>query len=238
MPPTIHKLVVGSIESNCYILTEGNEAIVIDPGGDPQLILDKLKASRTKVTYIVNTHGHIDHIAANAEIKNATGAEILIHKKDAFMLADGMANLSSFFSESPVTSNSADRLLEDGDDIEVGNLKLKVIHTPGHTQGGICLLGDKKIPNFKVAEDVVLLTEDSQICEKKTCFLGNGFVFTGDTLFESGIGRTDLPGGCYKTIIDSITKHLLVLKDETVIYPGHGNISTIGRERRNNPFLK
>lgn len=202
----IHKLVVGSMQSNCYILSGGREAIVIDPGGDAQLILDKLKKLNTKCIYIINTHGHIDHIEANNKIKNTTDAEILIHKKDAFMLTDSVSNLSAFFCNTPI-SISADRVLEDGDYIEISNLKLKVIHTPGHTQGGICLLGD-------------------------------GFVFTGDTLFESGIGRTDFPGGSYKTLIDSITKHLLVLKDDTVIYPGHGDISTIGRERTNNPFLE
>lgn len=202
----IHKLVVGAIQSNCYILNGGSEAIVIDPGGDAQLILDKLNELNTKCVYIINTHGHIDHIAANDEIRDATGAKILIHKEDAKMLTDSFSNLSAFFYEA-TTSSCADKLLEDGDYIEIPNIKLKVIHTPGHTPGGICLLG-------------------------------KGFVFTGDTLFEYGIGRTDFPGGSYKTLINSISKHLLVLKDETVIYPGHGDISTIGKERVNNPFLK
>lgn len=194
------------MQSNCYIVSEGNEAIVIDPGGDAELILAKLNELKTKLIYIVNTHGHIDHIEANNKIKSATGAKILIHKKDAQMLTNGWMNLSAFFCKKTV-SCSADRLLEDGDDIEISNLKLKVIHTPGHTEGGICLLGDS-------------------------------FVFTGDTLFESGIGRTDLPGGSYQTLIDSITKHLLVLKETTIIYPGHGDTSTIGQEKANNPFLK
>ncbi|MEW6620250.1 MAG: MBL fold metallo-hydrolase [bacterium] len=201
----IHKLVVGFMESNCYILEDGNEAIVIDPGGDAYLILDKLNELKTKLIYIINTHGHSDHIAGNNELKNATGAKILIHKKDAVMLTDSSSNLSAFFYEPIITS--ADRLLEDGEYIETGHLKLKVIHTPGHTQGGICLSGDK-------------------------------FIFTGDTLFAGGIGRTDFPGGDYKTLIDSINQHLLILEDETIIYPGHGNISTIGEERKTNPFLQ
>ncbi|MEW6608197.1 MAG: MBL fold metallo-hydrolase [bacterium] len=201
----IHKLVVGFMESNCYILEDGNEAIVIDPGGDAYLILDKLNELKTKLIYIINTHGHIDHIAGNNELKNATGAKILIHKNDAVMLTDSSSNLSAFFYEPIITS--ADRLLENGEFIETGHLKLKVIHTPGHTQGGICLPGDK-------------------------------FIFTGDTLFAGGIGRTDFPGGDYKTLIDSINQHLLILKDETIIYPGHGNISTIGEERKTNPFLQ
>lgn len=204
--PNIYKLVVGFMESNCYIINDGEEAIVIDPGGNAELILDKLNELKTKLIYIVNTHGHIDHIAENTRIKSNTGAKILIHKKDAKMLTDGWLNLSAIFYKETI-SCPADRLLEDGDNIELSNLKLKVIHTPGHTKGGICLLGDS-------------------------------FVFTGDTLFESGIGRTDFPGGSYKILIASITNHLLVLKETTIIYPGHGDISTIGREKANNPFLK
>lgn len=204
--PDVYRLIVGFMESNCYIINEGEEAIIIDPGGEGELILDKLNELKTKVIYIVNTHGHMDHIGANKIIKDNTGAKILIHKKDAKMLTDGWLNLSAVFYEETV-SYPADRLLEDGDDIEISNLKLKVIHTPGHTKGGICLLGDR-------------------------------FVFTGDTLFASGIGRTDFPGGSYKTLIDSITNHLLVLEETTIIYPGHGDSSTIGREKANNPFLK
>ncbi|MFH1561821.1 MAG: MBL fold metallo-hydrolase [Nitrospirota bacterium] len=201
----IHKLIVGSIASNCYILSEKDEAIIIDPGGDAQLILNKLNELRAKPIYIVNTHGHSDHILANDEIKEATGAKILIHKNDARMLTDAFLNLSAFI-EQPIVCQNADKLLEDGEDIKTTNLTLKVIHTPGHTQGGICLVGD-------------------------------GFVFTGDTLFESGIGRTDFPGGSYKTLINSITRRLLTLPDEFIIYPGHGDISTIGTERQTNPFL-
>jgi glyoxylase-like metal-dependent hydrolase (beta-lactamase superfamily II) len=203
----IHKLVVGFMQSNCYILIGGDEGIVIDPGGDVELIIDKLNQLNIKCLYIINTHGHIDHIAANSELKDKTGAKILIHKEDANMLTDSFLNLSAMLGGQIPILSSADRLLEDGDFVEIPNIKLKVIHTPGHTPGGICLLG-------------------------------KGFVFTGDTLFEYGIGRTDFPGGSYKTLIDSINKHLLVLEDKTIIYPGHGDVSTIGKERKNNPFLK
>lgn len=196
----IHKLIVGSIASNCYILSEKGEAIVIDPGGDAELILNILNELKTKPIYIVNTHGHSDHILANDEIKRETGAKILIHKNDASMLTDAFLNLSAFFGQ-PIVCQEADKLLEDEEIIETTNLSLKVLQTPGHTQGGICLVG-------------------------------NGFVFTGDTLFECGIGRTDFPGGSYKTLIDSITKRLLTLPDEFIIYPGHGDISTIGTERQ------
>ncbi|MDI6734745.1 MAG: MBL fold metallo-hydrolase [bacterium] len=201
----IHKLIVGSMASNCYIFSERDEAIIIDPGDEAELILDKLNELKTKPVYIVNTHGHLDHISANDEIKMATGAKILIHKNDAPMLTDAFLNLSATF-EQPIVCQKADKLLEDGEVIKTSNLTLKVLHTPGHTQGGICLVGD-------------------------------GFVFTGDTLFQSGIGRTDFPCGSYKTLINSITNRLLTLPDEFIIYPGHGDISTIGMERQSNPFL-
>ncbi len=192
--------------SNCYILSQRDEAIIIDPGDEAELILDKLNELKVKPIYIVNTHGHLDHICANDEIKKATGAKILIHKNDAPMLTDAFLNLSTVF-EQPMVCQKADKLLEDGESIKTSNLTLKVLHTPGHTPGGICLVGE-------------------------------GFVFTGDTLFQSGIGRTDFPGGSYKTLIDSITKRLLTLPDEFIVYPGHGDISTIGMERQSNPFLE
>lgn len=202
----IKRLVVGELGANCYLLAseEGKEAVVIDPGGDAELILNALRENCLLPTYIINTHGHVDHTLANSSLAKATSAKILIHREDAKMLSDPEANLSGWFNQE-ITS-SADELLENGQIIEVSNLKIEVIHTPGHTRGGICL---------KVKDKV----------------------FTGDTLFASGIGRTDLPGGDYKTLLDSIRQKLLTLPDETIIYPGHGESSTIGQERRENPFL-
>jgi len=198
--------VVGELGANCYLLAseEGKEAVVIDPGGDAELILNALRENCLLPTYIINTHGHVDHTLANSSLAKATSAKILIHREDAKMLSDPEANLSGWFNQE-ITS-SADELLENGQIIEVSNLKIEVIHTPGHTRGGICL---------KVKDKV----------------------FTGDTLFASGIGRTDLPGGDYKTLLDSIRQKLLTLPDETIIYPGHGESSTIGQERKENPFL-
>ncbi|MBU0568902.1 MBL fold metallo-hydrolase [bacterium] len=202
----IKRLVVGELGANCYLLAseEGKEAVVIDPGGDAELILNALRENCLLPTYIINTHGHVDHTLANSSLAKATSAKILIHREDAKMLSDPEANLSGWFNQE-ITS-SADELLENGQIIEVSNLKIEVIHTPGHTRGGICL---------KVKDKV----------------------FTGDTLFASGIGRTDLPGGDYKTLLDSIRQKLLTLPDETIIYPGHGESSTIGQERKENPFL-
>lgn len=192
-------LVVGDIMTNCYILgdNKSKEAVIIDPGGDAKLILSILKERDYCLKYIINTHGHADHIAGNQIIADSTGAKILVHENDANMLGDSLLNLSSFLGHE-ITSKY-DITLKEGDVIEMEWLKLKVIHTSGHTLGGICLLADD-------------------------------FIFTGDTLFASGIGRTDFPGGSYKTIIESITKKLLVLDKTLTIYPGHGEHSTIGNE--------
>jgi len=164
-----------------------------------------IRQSGYAVEYIINTHGHVDHIGANAEVKRATGAKLLIHKDDAKMLTSSAANFSLFMGH-PVTSPAADELLAEGDEIKVGNLVLKVLHTPGHTPGGICLVHELTI-------------------------------FSGDTLFYGSIGRTDFPGGSYRTLIKSIKEKLMVFPDEAVVYPGHGPATSIGFERQYNPFL-
>jgi hydroxyacylglutathione hydrolase len=200
-------LAVGALETNCYILGDEKtkQAVVIDPGGDFEIIEDHLRKLKLKVQYIILTHGHVDHIGALAKLKKATGAEILIHSKDSAMLYDPNQNLS-FFSGDRIIATKADKTLEEGDIIQCGGIKLQVLHTPGHTPGGISLLTDKMI-------------------------------FTGDTLFCGSIGRTDFPGSSYQKLIKSIKDKLLSKDDDFVIYPGHGPSSTIGEERRNNPFL-
>jgi len=200
-------LTVGALETNCYILGDEKtkQAVVIDPGGDFEIIEDHLKKLKLKVQYIILTHGHIDHIGALGELKKATGAEILIHSKDSAMLYDLNQNLS-IFSGDKIIPIKADKLLEEGDIIQCGGIKLEVLHTPGHTPGGISLLTDKMI-------------------------------FTGDTLFCGSIGRTDFPGSSYQKLLSSIKEKLLSKDDDFIIYPGHGPSSTIGDERKNNPFL-
>jgi len=200
-------LPVGTLETNCYILGDEKtkQAVVIDPGGDFEIIEEHLKKLKLKVKYIILTHGHVDHIGALGELKKATGAEILIHSKDSMMLYDPNQN-PSFFSGGKAISTKADRLLEEGDIIECGEIKLEVIYTPGHTPGGISLVMDKMI-------------------------------FTGDSLFCGSIGRTDFPGSSYQKLISSIKEKLLSKDDDFIIYPGHGPSSTVGEERKNNPFL-
>jgi len=169
--------------------------LIIDPGFDREseakTILNEIERNGFEVKYIINTHGHSDHIGGNRVLKEFTKAPILIHELDA-----------------PVLSNPpADRKLHEGDLIEIGKTKLRVIHTPGHSKGSIILLG-----------------ADS--------------VFSGDTLFAGSIGRYDLPGGSLEEIVDSLKNKLLALPDHLKVYPGHGPVSTIGEERRNNPFLQ
>lgn len=199
---------ISAMAVNCYIVgcEETRQVAVIDPGGNPRAILAMLKQDNLQAQYIINTHGHIDHIGANRAIKEATDAKILIHPADAKMLTSTAANFS-FLMGTKVTSPAADQFINDGDIIKIGNtVELEVIHTPGHSAGGVCLkTGD--------------------------------IIFVGDTLFYGSIGRTDFPGGSHKQLINAIKTRLLVYSDETVCYPGHGPATTIGFERKHNPFL-
>ncbi len=201
------RLIVGPLQVNCFILADEKtkEAVVIDPGDDAQAILKIIKEKDLKVKYVVNTHAHFDHVGANKAIKEATGAELLLHEADAPLLA-AAANQSRSFGMDPVSSPAADRYVEQGDVLSAGEVSLKVLHTPGHSPGGISLLE-------------------------------NGMVFTGDALFAGSIGRTDFPGGDLMTLIRSIRTQLMVLPDDTKVFSGHGPATTIGEERRENPFL-
>ena len=203
----LSRLVVGPLQVNCYIVHDEKtkEAIVIDPGDDGREILDLIREKGLKVRYIVNTHAHFDHVGANKLLKDATGAELLIHEADSGLLST-TANHARMFGMTAPSSPKADRYVKHGDVLTVGALTLTVLHTPGHSAGGISLAGD-------------------------------GVVFTGDALFAGSIGRTDLPGGDLMTLITSIKTNLMTLPDETVVLSGHGPQSTIGEERRENPFL-
>ncbi len=202
----IKKLAVGPVQANCYILgcEDTKEAVVIDPGDETDRILIMLAELKLKVKYIINTHGHFDHVGGNKRLRDATGAEIIIHSLDAKML--GMtAEHASAWGLSGENSFPPDKTVEDGDSIVFGNITLKVIHTPGHSPGGISLLVD-----------------DS--------------VFVGDTLFEGSIGRTDFPEADHETLISNIRNKLFALDDAVKVYPGHMGTTTIGQEKRFNPF--
>jgi hydroxyacylglutathione hydrolase len=206
----IDGVAVGPFATNCYIVgsEESKQGIIIDPGDEAGVILGRVADLGLDIKLIVLTHGHIDHVGALKAVKEATGAEMAIHADDAKSLRGLRGLLQSVLVPglSYPLPPPPERLLADGDSLDVSDLHFKVLHTPGHTPGGICLLGE-------------------------------GVVFSGDALFNYGIGRTDLPGGSYHRLVESIRTRLLVLPDETVVYPGHGPETTIGAERAGNPFL-
>jgi len=200
-------LIVGSIQSNCYILgcERTREAAVIDPGGDADKILITLAEDQLRCLYIINTHGHFDHSADNKRLKEVTGGQLLIHQADVPMIlhqsrSGGMWGIHVDNSPPP------DRYLGEGNIITFGDVSLKVLHTPGHSPGGISLVTDR-------------------------------IVFVGDTLFAGSIGRTDFPGGDYEGLLRNVRNKIFTLGDDVVVYPGHGPKTTVGRERKTNPFF-
>lgn len=208
----IKQLVVGPLDVCCYLVgcSETREAAIVDPGGNEDLIVSTLEALGLKPTLIVNTHAHPDHTAGNRALKQLLNIPIAMHEADAGSFLNQVSLfLGSMFGAPP--SPQPDMLLKDNETINVGNLSLKVIHTPGHTPGSICLYYP-------------------------------GHVFTGDTLFVGAVGRTDLPGGSWETLINSIKTKLFTLPEETIVWPGHNYgekpSSTIKEEKIFNPFIK
>jgi hydroxyacylglutathione hydrolase len=204
---TIERIVVGIVAANCYVLADTDEGVgaIVDPGDDPDEILQLVDRLNVEIAYVINTHGHVDHIGANKAMKENTNAPLMIHRADADMLSSPSKNLSTLMGYE-VVSPPADRLLEEGDTIMFGGVRLEVAHTPGHSPGSVCLFGD-------------------------------GFVFSGDTLFFDSIGRTDFPGSCNEDIISSIRDILAPLPDGVTVYPGHGPYGQMGEIRMVNPFL-
>jgi len=209
----IKKLVVGPLQANCYLLSDAatRETAIIDPGGDARQIIGCIEGGGLKPVVIINTHAHPDHVAANAEIKKRYKIPLLLHEDDAPVLAQSgmLSKLIGLFLE---PSPPPDRLLHGGDEIKIGKLTLKVIHTPGHSAGSICLWHEGK------GDETPLL-------------------FSGDTVFEDSVGRTDLPGGSYQALMDSIRTKIMPLPDRARILPGHGPETTLRREKRCNPFF-
>ncbi len=199
---------VGPVGANCYIFGDdvSGEVFVIDPGDEPERILAAVRRLGARPVAIVNTHGHFDHVQGVEAVRREAHSPFWIHEAEREVLAQSPARALALFGLELPPSPVPDRWLKDSDRLPVGSLVLTVRHTPGHSPGGVCLLGD-------------------------------GIVFTGDTLFAGSIGRTDIPGADHATLLASIVRVLVPLPDATVCYPGHGPETTIGEEKRTNPFL-
>jgi hydroxyacylglutathione hydrolase len=206
----IHEILpVGPLQCNCSVIGDETtrEAIVIDPGDDIGSVLGLVRKHNLQVKQIVITHAHIDHVGGAMKLRAATGAPILLNQNDYALLKMLDVQAAWIGVENP-GSVEIDQTLSQGDTVGTGPLKADVIHTPGHTEGSICLY-------FPTQQKLI----------------------AGDTLFAGSIGRTDLPGGSMQKIIDSLQEKVLALPDETVVVPGHGPLTTIGQERESNPFL-
>ena len=202
-----HRFVLGELSTNCYIVADEitKNALLIDAPDNAEHIITYLTEKGLNLKYILLTHGHFDHMLAMNDIKDKTNADICIHKMDEKYLTDGRLNLSADFYPN-CCFYLPDRALEDGDIIEMDSLSVKVLHTPGHTEGSVCYLCDN-------------------------------ILMSGDTLFLSSVGRTDFPLGDFDSEIRSINEKLMPLADEIKVYPGHGFSTTIGKERKENPYI-
>ena len=208
----IKQLVLGEYATNSYILqtnSNGNECLIIDTGLEAGPLLDYLVENNLKPIAVVFTHGHADHIKGLLELQRVyPEIKVCIHKSDAPLLTKADLNLSILTGTAFVTKQ-ADVILSNGDKIEHAGIKLKMIHTPGHTQGSICLYSRE-----------------------------NNLIFSGDTLFANSLGATDFPGGNMTQLVSAIKQKLLILEDNTIVYPGHGPQTTIGHEKKHNQFLR
>jgi hydroxyacylglutathione hydrolase len=204
----VETLVNGPFQENCYLLYDDGSktGAFFDPGCEAERLLRTASFLGITIEAIFNTHGHIDHAGAVVEMVEATGVPFALHPDDRFLL-EAMPGQAQMFGLPPVRVPKVDRDLAAGDEIEVGGHRARVIHTPGHTPGGVC-------------------------------FLFDDFVIVGDTLFEGSVGRTDLPGGSTEQLLLSIRDGLLVLDDDIRVLCGHGPATSIGEERRYNPFLR
>jgi hydroxyacylglutathione hydrolase len=206
----IHEIIaVGALQCNCSVIGDPvtREAMVIDPGDDIEQVLAILGKHGLTANWIVITHAHIDHVGGAKKLKKRTGAQILMNQNDHELLS--MLDIQAAWMGLPATGDiKIDSEIKDGDRVEAGEFGAVVLHTPGHTEGSICLL-----------------------------FAAEKTLIAGDTLFAGSIGRTDLPGGSYEKIISSLQERILRLPDDIVVVPGHGSLTSIGKERQSNPFL-
>jgi len=256
---------VGLLQCNCSIVGDPvtREALVVDPGDEVTRILDLVGRHRLKVTAIVSTHAHIDHVGGLSKLHRYTGAPVLMHRND-LPLYQAMDIQASFLGVMPPELTEIDQLLKEGDVLRWGSFEAQVIHTPGHTPGSVCLFlphdagkvstakAAPKMPtvldengnSISIAE---MLRKPESAEEASEASVGpepekpappSPQLFSGDTLFAGSIGRTDLWGGSMEEILDSLRSKLLHLPDATIVFPGHGPVTSIANERELNPFLR
>jgi len=201
-------IVVGSLATNCYLVydEESGDCVIIDPGADGETIIRRVEEMGLHPLSLINTHGHVDHVGANRDLKDRYDVPLCIHAADKPILGNILNSALGLFVGAR-RSPEPDRLLAEGDEILFGSCRLEVIHTPGHSPGSICLYGEDTL-------------------------------FAGDLLFFGGVGRTDLPGGSWEDLENSIRNKIYLLPDETRILPGHGPSTTVSQEKRSNPFIR
>ncbi|MEJ5347140.1 MAG: MBL fold metallo-hydrolase [Desulfosoma sp.] len=207
----LERLVVGMLQTNCYLLAdeETRQAVVIDPGGDAPRIIGRLEQLGLNLAAVLNTHGHFDHVLDAWTLKEKLGGLIFLHPKDEPLLMDHKVGLGAIFTASARSPRGkVDEWLEEGEELCFGKLQLRVLETPGHTPGHVAF----HLPEAKI-------------------------LFVGDTLFAGSIGRTDFPGGSYTELIQSVKSKIFPLDDSTRVLPGHGPETTVGQEKRFNPFF-
>ena len=206
---------VGPFFKNGYVVgcERTRQAVFIDPGDEVEQLLDLIRARELQVSHILLTHAHVDHVSGVAEAKRVLGVPIHLHKEDLFLYQNAVRT-GMMFGLTVEEPPPVDRFYEGEGPITFGDYEVRVVHTPGHCPGGVCLA----------------ITKAGETAPPH--------LFVGDTLFAGSIGRTDLPGGDYETLLRSITEQLFRFPDESIVYSGHGPATTIGHERRTNPFLR
>jgi glyoxylase-like metal-dependent hydrolase (beta-lactamase superfamily II) len=203
----LESIIVGPLAVNCYIISKGGRAVIVDPGGHSDNIIKYLEKEGLTPSAIVNTHGHFDHIGSVAQLKENYYIPFMLHEDDEFLCSHG-AQTSMMFGFEEMSNPAVDSYLEDGQELDIDGIKIKVIHTPGHSPGGVCLY-----------------IEEIQS------------VITGDTIFLESVGRSDFPYASTEQLLHSISQKVFKLPDETKVFPGHGPSSSIGHEKKFNPFL-